>query len=138
MLKTICLALDGSENANAAIPLAAELAEKEGADIVIVHVIEMVAGKGGVVPIHVEEEIMPKLEAQAEQLRKRGIETEIEVVHNILGGPAHAIVEIADRHDADLIVSGTRGRNALSSLLLGSVAQRLAQIAGRPTLAVPA
>lgn len=138
MFKTICLALDGSENSKKAIPVAAELAEKENAKIVIAHVVEMVAGKGGVVPIHVEDEILDELKAEAEALKKRGIDTEIEVTENVVGGPARRIIEIADRHKADMIVAGTRGRNALAGLLLGSVAQRLLQTANRPIVAVPA
>lgn len=137
MFKTICLALDGSENSNKAIPVAAELAEKENANIVIAHVVEMVAGKGGITPIHMEDEIRAELEAEAEELKDRGIETEVEVAQNVVGGPAQGIVEIADRNNADMIVSGTRGRNALAGLLLGSVAQRLIQIAERPIVAVP-
>jgi len=138
MFETICLALDGSENSKKAIPVAAELAEKENAKIVITHVVEMVAGKGGVVPIHIEDEILDELKAEAEELKKRGIETEVEVTENVVGGPARGIVEIADRNQADMIVAGTRGRNTLAGLLLGSVAQRLVQIANRPTVAVPA
>ena len=138
MFKTICLTLDGSENSKKAIPVAAELAEKEDAKIVIAHVVEMVAGKGGVVPVHIEDELVADLKAEAEQLKQKGIDTEVEVTNNILGGPARGIVEIADRNDADMIVSGTRGHNALAGLLLGSVAERLIQIAKRPTLAVPA
>jgi nucleotide-binding universal stress UspA family protein len=138
MFKTICLALDGSENSKKAIPVAAELAEKENAKIVIAHVVEMVAGKGGVVPIHEEDEILDVLKAEAEALKKRGIDTEIEIAENVVGGPARRIIEIADRNNADMIVAGTRGRNALAGLLLGSVAQRLVQTANRPTVAVPA
>ena len=137
MFNTICLALDGSENSKKAIPVAAELAEKEDADIVIAHVVEMVAGKGGIVPIHIEDEIVDELKAEADELEKRGIKTKVEVVHNVMGGPAHCIVDIADRNDADMIVTGTRGHNPIASLLLGSVAERLIQIAKRPTVAVP-
>ena len=55
----------------------------------------------------------------------------------MLGGPAHAIEEIADRADADLIVVGTRGHSSVAGLLLGSVTHRLLHIAHRPVLVVP-
>ena len=55
----------------------------------------------------------------------------------ILGGPAHAIKQIADEVDAEMIVVGTRGRSQVGGLLLGSVAQRLLHIAGRPVVSVP-
>ena len=55
----------------------------------------------------------------------------------MLGGPAHAIEEVAAEADADLIVAGTRGHSPVAGLLLGSVTQRLLHIARRPVLAVP-
>ena len=47
MFKTIVLALDGSEGSRRAIPVAAELARQNGGRIVIAHVEQDVAGKGG-------------------------------------------------------------------------------------------
>ena len=45
MFKTIVLALDGSDGAKQAIPVAAELAEKEKSNVVIAHVTEYLAAK---------------------------------------------------------------------------------------------
>jgi hypothetical protein len=47
MFKTIVLALDGSEGSKRAIPVALELAQREGGKIVVAHVEQDVAGKGG-------------------------------------------------------------------------------------------
>ena len=57
MFKTIVLALDGSDGAKQAIPVAAELAEKEKANIVIAHVTEYLAAKGGELPRVDEDQI---------------------------------------------------------------------------------
>ncbi len=46
------------------------------------------------------------------------------------------IVEIADRHDAAVIVMGSRGLTGLSSMLLGSVSGALVHHADRPTLVI--
>jgi nucleotide-binding universal stress UspA family protein len=137
MFKTIVLALDGSEGSKKAIPVAAEIAEKEHARIVIAHVTEYMAAKGGELPHVGEEEIRKEITRQAKELADRGIDTEVELADSVVGGPAHAIVEIADRTRGDLIVSGTRGHSAVAGLMLGSVAQRLLHIAKRPTLTVP-
>ena len=118
MFKTIILALDGSEGAKQAIPVAAELAEKEKAKIVIVHVTEYLAAKGGELPYVDEDQVRAEIDEEAKELRDRGI-------------------EIADRNDGDLIVTGTRGHGSIAGLMLGSVAHRLLHIAKRPTLAVP-
>ena len=139
MFKTIVLALDGSDAAKKAIPVAAEIAEKEKAKIVIAHVVEFIVGKATKEPIRADEkEIRAEIDREAEELSARGIDTRVEVAENVLGGPAHAIIEIADRNSGDMIVTGTRGYGAVAGAMLGSVAQRLLHSAKRPLLAVPA
>jgi nucleotide-binding universal stress UspA family protein len=113
------------------------LANRDNAKLVIAHVEEDIIGKGGG-PIHAtEDEIQAEIHRQAEELSAQGIETSVEMRDVMLGGPAHAIEEIADEADADLIVVGTRGHSPIAGLLLGNVTQRLLHIARRPVLAVP-
>ena len=137
MFKTIVLALDGSEGSARAIPLAVELARRGDAKILIAHVEEDVVGKGGGPVRAAEDEIQAEIRRRAQELTAQGIETSVEVRQIMLGGPAHAIEEIADAAGADLIVVGTRGHSPVAGLLLGSVTQRLLHIAGRPVLVVP-
>ncbi|MDP9227634.1 MAG: universal stress protein [Actinomycetota bacterium] len=137
MFKTIVLALDGSDGSRKAIPFATELAQNDKAAVLIAHVEERILGKGGG-PLHVdEEEIKAEIRRQADELSAQGIDTSIQMVDVLLGGPAHAIEEIANNAGADLIVLGTRGHSPVAGLLLGSVTQRLLHIARRPVLAVP-
>jgi nucleotide-binding universal stress UspA family protein len=137
MFKTIVLALDGSDGSRKAIPFATKLAQNDKAAILIAHVEERNLGKGGG-PLHVdEEEIKAEIRKQADELSAQGIDTSIQMVDVMLGGPAHAIEEIANKAGADLIVLGTRGHSPVAGLLLGSVTQRLLHIARRPVLAVP-
>jgi nucleotide-binding universal stress UspA family protein len=137
MFKTIVLALDGSEGSRRAIPVAAELARQNGGRIVIAHVEQDVAGKGGA-PIPVtEDEIQAEIREQAKRLAADGIETSVEMRNVMLGGPAHPIAEIAEEANADLLVAGTRGHSPVAGLLLGSVTQRLLHIARSPVLVVP-
>ena len=138
MFSTVVLALDGSDGAKKAIPVAAELAEREGAKLVLAHVTEYLAAKGGELPHPGEEEIRAEIEGEAEHLSTRGVETEVQFADSVLGGPAHAIVEIADRTGGDLIVTGTRGHTPVADVLLGSVSHRLLHIGKRPILVVPA
>ena len=115
MFKTIVLALDGSDGAKEAIPVASELAEKEKASIVIAHVAEYLAVKGGELPHVDEDQVRLEIEEEAKKLSDRGIETKVELAEITAGGPAHAIVEIADRNDGDLIVTGTRGHGSATA-----------------------
>jgi nucleotide-binding universal stress UspA family protein len=52
------------------------------------------------------------------------------------GEPASTIVDYAKNVDADLIAIGSRGRNALASLLLGSVSHGVVHAADRNVLIV--
>lgn len=137
MFKTIVLALDGSEGSRRATPLAVELARRDNARIVIAHIEERIVGKGGG-DIHADEDqVKADIRRQADELSTEGIDTSVEMADVMLGGPAHAIVQIADRADADVFVVGTRGHSPVSGLILGGVTQRLLHIAHRPVLAVP-
>jgi nucleotide-binding universal stress UspA family protein len=138
VFSTIVVAMDGSDGCRPAVPVAADLARRYDAKIVIVHVDERIAAKGGVVPVEVnEDEIQRDLREQANQLSEQGIETAVEIRRVLLGGPAHVIEEVADQIGADLIVMGRRGHSPVVGLLLGSVTLRLLGISRRPVLAVP-
>jgi nucleotide-binding universal stress UspA family protein len=137
MFKTVVLALDGSEGSKRTIPLAVELARRDNAKVVVAHVEELIAGKGGG-PVHAgEEEFQAEIRKQAEELSAEGIDTEVRMTSVMVGGPAHAIERIAAEANADLIVVGTRGHSPVAGLLLGSVTQRLLHIADCPVLVIP-
>ena len=138
MFNTIVLGLDGSEGSKLAVPVASELAERYGARVVIVHVDERIPAKGGVHPVRADEEqVREDLDEQARQLVSQGIEAKLDVVEIVLGGPAQAIEDVAEREGAELIVVGRRGHSLVAGLVLGSVTQRLLHIARRSVLAAP-
>jgi nucleotide-binding universal stress UspA family protein len=51
--------------------------------------------------------------------------------------PADAILAVADRVDAAVIVVGTWGESPLRGALLGSTPHKLLQLSTRPVLCVP-
>jgi nucleotide-binding universal stress UspA family protein len=53
-----------------------------------------------------------------------------------VGRPADAIVRFAQEHHVDLIVMATHGRTGLKHVLLGSVAEKVVQLAPCPVLTV--
>jgi len=56
--------------------------------------------------------------------------------HVSIGTPAEAIVHYAQEQQADLIVMGAQGQGGFSSLLLGSVVNKVAHMAAMPVLLV--
>ncbi len=138
MFKTIVLGLDGSTHSDRAIPIARGLAESARGTIVVVHVREIVAARGGAHPVRIDEaEIQAKVESQVRELAAAGIETRLQLFSVASGGPAHEIADVAAQENADLIVVGTRGHSGIAGVVFGSVAQRLLHIAHTPVLAVP-
>lgn len=55
----------------------------------------------------------------------------------VKGTAAKAILSAASRLDADLIVLGSRGRSAITQVLLGSVSRNVAANADRPVAIIP-
>ncbi|MDZ5470156.1 universal stress protein [Bacillus sp. 31A1R] len=57
-----------------------------------------------------------------EELKTRNMEAEYELLE---GAPADSLCDFAKKKDADLIVVGNAGKNAIKELLLGTVAEKL-------------
>ena len=53
------------------------------------------------------------------------------------GAPAPAIMALAEREHADLVVTGRRGRGGFAELLLGSTSHHLSHHLDRPLVLVP-
>jgi nucleotide-binding universal stress UspA family protein len=137
MFKSIVLALDGSESSDRALELATELAKEEGSSVLVVHVREIAVGRaGGPVPVN-EDEMQAKVEGQVNALTGAGIGAKLEIHSAHVGAPAHVIADTAQRENADVIITGTRGHTPIAGILLGSVPQRLLHVAHCPVLVVP-
>jgi nucleotide-binding universal stress UspA family protein len=112
MFKTILLALDGSEGARRAVQPAVDLARDADARIIIANVEEQVASNIGFEPVHADQEaVQSDIRRTSEELSGEGIEASVKTATAPVGGPAHAIHEIAKEEGADLIVVGTRGQS---------------------------
>ena len=140
MIKRIVLALDGSPEADQALPVAQELALGLGAAVTVVHVREMMlAPVVGGVPRRIDEgQVEATVRADVEALIAAGVDAELRIVASTYaGGPAHEIAEAARDVEAGLIVAGVRGLGLIKGLLVGSVAHRLPYVARCPVLTVP-
>jgi nucleotide-binding universal stress UspA family protein len=140
MFTKIVLALDGSPPSDRAFALVSGLVGLTKARVTVVHVREMmIAPAVGGVPRRIDEESLEaKIQGQVDELTAAGVEAELRlIVTTYASGPAHDIASVAKEVGADLIAVGTRGQGLISGLLLGSVTQRLLQIAPCPILAAP-
>jgi nucleotide-binding universal stress UspA family protein len=69
-----------------------------------------------------------------DRLADCGVEFEVE--QPVGQYAAHALLEVMDRYEAELLVIGIRHRNPVGKLLLGSVSQQLILECRKPVLAV--
>lgn len=136
-LKNILYATDFSLVAEAAAPIAVELAQKYGAKVFAVHV--RAPQVTGLVPPEswqvVREAAQKQAEDQAEHLKSlfRGVENEVTVIE---GGIWNELSSIIKEKNIDLMVIGTRGRHGLGKFILGSEAEIILRRAQIPVLTV--
>jgi nucleotide-binding universal stress UspA family protein len=134
---TLVVGVDGSPYAQAALTVAAALAEELGAEVVAVHALGLL--------VHAGTTTSPAQEHRAEvaallsgewtaQLRAAGVDHRCELVD---GNPVTALQTVADTEHARMVVVGTRGSGGFPGLQLGSTSHQLAQHCRIPVLVVP-
>ena len=128
MERTIILAMDASDGAKAAMPVAEEIARRDGARLVIAHAQTKV----------IETQLQAELEARVEQLQESGVDAELVMQSELAGHEAEMLAALADERHAEMIVIAGRGRSPLSGAVMGSVTQRLLHVAHCQVLVVPA
>jgi nucleotide-binding universal stress UspA family protein len=122
----IVLAVDGSQFSDAATQVLATQFRPDGSEVLLVHVIEGPAFFEQEAALQERRRRAEKLMAHtAETLQSAGFQN----IHNrvVEGEPRMGILEVASEWRPDCIVLGSHGRKGLEKLLLGSVAQSVAQ-----------
>jgi nucleotide-binding universal stress UspA family protein len=142
-VKQIMVGFDGSDTARKALQWALDEARLHHADVTVVHAWE---------PAYVDTfplAATPTLPTERERAAERLLDDAIAYadttglpgpVHRSVeqGGPAAALLRVADEVDADLIVVGSRGHGGFVGLLLGSVSRQVVTHAHCPVAVIPA
>lgn len=141
MVERILVPVDGSEQAEEACDLVFE--EFPDATLVLLHVInpaEASYGAQASVPSFSEEwyeEEKGRAQKIFEDVEQRASERGVEVEHAVeVGKPSRVIVDFAEDHDIDHIVMGSHGREGVSRILLGSVAETVMRRSSVPVTVV--
>lgn len=134
-IKNILIPTDLSDYAGYALNYAREFASTYGADLHLLHVLDLHwLGSGAVIA-----NALPQYQ-QDKQDQLNAIKSKIEGVDvkaTVASGVPHvAIVRYARAHDIDLLVLATHGRTGISHALIGSVAEKVVQMAPCPVLTV--
>lgn len=146
MYKRILMAVDGSPVSGRALGEAIQLAESQGAEVLLIHVVDewpLAAGDIAAVNLDVgaqrfREDGRALLREAEGRVRHAGVAV-TSVLLEELGVPVgECIVNRAREWPADLIVCGTHGRRGVRRVLLGSTAEYVMRHTPVPVLLVRA
>ncbi len=138
----ILVGVDGSEPSSRAVNWCATYAKALEAEVVVVHAIDipiLVAPMNSHVPMSTfsevdREGVKELVVGWCAPLDEAGIAYRIELKD---GDPAFAIMQVAKAEDADLVVTGRRGRGGFAELVMGSNSYTLTHHLNRPLLILP-
>ena len=147
-MKKVLVPTDFSPAAQSALEVAASIASKENAQVVILHAIELPSGQSfntegevltldnweeKVFSMKLIENAKEKLEQFQASLLLRGVRA---VYHLRLGNPFQSIRELITNEEVDLIVMGTAGHSRLEEMIIGSNTEKVVRHARCPVLTV--
>lgn len=151
MFKTILAATDGSDHARKAVRIAADIAARYRARLVLLlavppgeapaelrrlaEVEHMVEADVAADPTRVMRAIVERILEEATTLARENLGEPVTSRFET-GDPVRVILHAIEEEKADLVVMGTRGLSELKGLLLGSVSHKVAQLAPCPCLTV--
>lgn len=132
--KRVLVALDGTHFSRQALEPAAQLGGSSGTSYVLAQV---VPGSDASADERLEKgrvlaEAKMKLEAQSFAASGYDAEAVAECAPSV----AQGILDLAERHEADLIVIATHGRSGVGRMILGSVTDKVVRGADLPVLVV--
>jgi len=125
--QVIVVGTDGSGRAGVAVHKALELAQLTGATL---HAVNVMHTSAAFEDPHSAQLVMDELRDHAEgikeqvtdEARRSGVTVEF---HSSVGEPAEALIELAEKLHADLVVVGNRGMSGMKRFVLGSVPNRV-------------
>jgi nucleotide-binding universal stress UspA family protein len=140
-MSRVLVAIDGSDPSEQALSFA--LDHHADADLLAVTVLDPAAyvrGAGETVSPNVDT-WREQAEAAAREVlataADRADAAEVTLATDLVyGSPARAIVDYADGHGVDHVVVGSHGRDGVSRVLLGSVAERVVRRSSVPVTVV--
>lgn len=139
MFRTVLFPTDGSEQTEAALETALDVAETYGATLHALYVVNT----AGIVTAdpdsrrRIVETFEERADDTVESVSDAADEAGVECVTAVRrGAPADEILDYANDEGVDLIVMGTHGRSGLGRFLLGSVAERVVRHSSTPVTLV--
>ncbi|MFZ5972741.1 MAG: universal stress protein [Bacteroidota bacterium] len=146
-MKKILVPTDFSKTAATAAEVAADIAAKYGAQVILLHVIEEVTGgsfnvSGQIAFDDMEDKLfnMKMIEKARKQLEKAVNDPKLKNVRVDgelrMGNPFHGMRTIIAEQKVDLVVMGTAGHSKMEEMLIGSNTEKVVRTSHCPVLTV--
>ncbi|MHA1903866.1 MAG: universal stress protein [Candidatus Thorarchaeota archaeon] len=139
-VKTILVAVDGSDYSDKAIQYACAIGPPLGAEVILLHVVPMLVSAtpyGDTVsdqPFLALQKVGEDILSRAKSLAISGNCPVTDLIDH--GDPAIKIIEMADERNVDLIIMGSRGLSGIKRLFTGSISDKVASQASCPVMIV--
>jgi nucleotide-binding universal stress UspA family protein len=134
---SVVVGYDESPGSEVALATAIRVAFQSGEQLVLVYGAGPPGGVGEEINAH-RDALMEigrnALSHAVERAHAAGVDTQIQLVD---AKPAQALIQVADEHNATVIVVGTSGESPLKGAILGSTPHKLLHLSTRPVLCVP-
>ena len=138
MFGTIVVGVDGSGHADRAVETVAKIAAGTKDKVVVFHGVVIHHARATAYTDETLEDMQELVDRYVGQLAAAGVPATGEMHRELEIGIGGALIDVANSHQAGLIVVGTRGRSDVASMLLGSVSHEVVRKARLPVLVVPA
>jgi len=146
-MKKILVPTDFSKPSLIAVDVAADIAKRSGAQLILLHVVEEVTGDtiniegeaGGngwenkLFTMRLIEKAKKQIAKLAQDTKAKGAKVKTELK---LGTAFHGMNKIITEHKVDLVVMGTSGRSNLEDMIIGSNTEKVVRLSHCPVLTV--
>lgn len=135
-MKTILVPTDFSECSNTALPYAALIAKKTGAQILFLHI--LFADPSLKKNFLFRKELIESAKVKMKQLLSDPVLEEIDKADIIIktGSISQRVIEMSEKHNVNMIIMGTHGSSGWHEFLIGSNAEKIVRDADVPVLSV--
>jgi nucleotide-binding universal stress UspA family protein len=146
-MKKLLVPVDFSKTSTTAFEVAYDIAKKDGADIIALHVVEeatpdsyRITGewqKGNWEDRLFTYKLLEKAKKQLETFVQNPKFNDVKIIGELrLGNPFHGMNAIITEHKVDLVVMGTRGHTKLEEMVIGTNTEKVVRHSHCPVLTV--
>lgn len=146
-MKKLLVPVDFSKTSTTAFEVAYDIAKKDGADIIALHVVEEATPDSYRITGEWQKDnwedrlftykLLEKAKKQLETFVQQPKFNDVKIIGELrLGNPFHGMNTIISEHKVDLVVMGTRGHTKLEEMVIGTNTEKVVRHSHCPVLTV--